>query len=1167
MSQLSDTTALDIEMKMKHKIEKTKVVPTYHVVQELLNAKSKRKECARKAALLKYSVAPDVLSQSLDKLFRTTPHYKELLWGNLFPKNINTLGEGNSHFFKSESIIGDFNWLYFQISKNYKAIAKYVEYRDKIEKSILMGYYDEALYLLDEIKRQNGVSIWYYETKLLINSYSDKENKSLELLTEINKAKKDSKYGFVTFLLSYLYKRSSKTYSAYAYDAELENKFSLSRTRFQQYRNNYYLLRLNFFKTYQKHDLTSALIMEATNSLIDRYNLFLNVIKAYYAIEKNELIRGMLSTIAFKFYKKTSDRQLSGIVAHKNIKKVNHSYYNNDYIGVLDSYYQGEYIDCCDRCKRFINSSIVYFDILKIYCRCLIALKKTYLPICTNIDSIANQIAKHLYEAMTNSENVKALNSLYQISKNLYGLNIANGLCYYLTEKKNESDDYLKYLSLDCFDPMYCYLYNSNSEKSNYLEAGLEQLGNHKVITYQSSRNSEDVAKAEGIVKHIIDIDGAKISFKNEDYVTALSLWQTVLQENSTILPIVQCAIDYIFKCYIKLNRKQDAITFFVDNYLKGKAFVNQISAEDFVDTLYKEKYRKGVKNSLDLQLFVFLNASEDEKKSALLERYCSYKDVEKVSDLITELEDELKKDPEKVELYLYILASEDILRHMLYITSTKYMLEEQQKIAQFLTTLKTSPHIKEYFNLNQEILDSMIVYQNIRKIDESKIYVNQHALLKYEFAEYEGLYNQFSIQLENSGSMNTLYIVNTNYENTDNSSQDESIIHAKVKFTNKAFIDSACQVFTVIRDKFLFSKFGLKTYLSTRIRHGVFEGVLRSGYDELHLLLTTVNNKYKPITFWKNRYGLKDSEQNELMRILEKFSRGVNFAIDKFKEESLQIKTNDDEKGMFDFRLTPDDMCYATVFAKTKAKDYNQFCFLLMEYMLQMANGSLINIRKEINETLKSTFTTLVETLSQDIMCFSDRHFFNDLNNAVNSARTDAVKKMAHVEKWFYLQDAKFEDFSLVKQMEAVWQITSKMFPNIDVEMRVSPLDKEIIIKSEYVIHISDMLTIFYNNMFCYSKIEPHRYFETILEQPEDGKVTISFINDISESEENLNNKFKEMLNMDSRLQMEGKSGLVKVKKIIKAELGCEENRLEINAENGKCIARVIINIKDICV
>lgn len=1150
---------------MKHRIEKTKKVPTYHVIQEILNARYDKKECARKAALLKYSVASEVISQSLGTLFKITPHYKELLWGNLFPMSINDLGEGNYFFFKSESIIGDFNWLYIQISKYSKEIADYVEYRDNIEKSILIGYYDDAIQMLDEVRKKYGVSIWYYETKLLIYSYSNKEEKSLELLTEINKAKKETKHGFVTFLLSYLYKRSAKTYSAFAYDAELEKKFRVNRTRFQQYRYSYYLLRLNYYRTYQTQDLSPALIMEATNSLIDRYNMFLYVLKAKFANEKDYRNRNTLSSIAYKFYKKTADKQLSPLVAYENISKVNISYYNKEYIDVLEDYYMGEYTDCCEKCKRYIVSHSPSFDILKIYCRSIIALNRRYISPCTINDCITNQITRWLYDAMTKSDNENALNSLYQINKNLYGLSIANGLNYYLTDKINQSSETLKYLSLDCFDPLFCAIYNGDEDKSKYLDLGFKQLGKYHVMDYQYMRNEEKVTNVSGIVKYIIDIDAAKIAFKQQDNEKALLLWQTVLQENSTILPIVQCAIDYIFKCYVNLDRKQEAITFFVDNYLKGKSLVNQISTEELIDTLYREKYRKGVKNGLDLQLFVFLNASEDEKKSALLERYCNYKDVERVSELINELEQELQKNQDKVELYLYILASEDILRHMLYITSTKYMLEEQQKIAQYLTTFKNSPRIQEYINLNQEILDCMIVYQNIRKIDESKIYVNQPALLKYEFAEYEGLYNQFTLQLKNSGSTNSYVIVNTNYD-TKERNTDGSIIHAEVKFTNKAFIDSACQMFTVIRDKFLFSKFGLKTYLSTRIRHGVFEGVLRSGYDELHLLLTTVNNRYRPISYWQNKYGLKDIEQSGLMKILEKFSRGVNIAIDSFKEEALQIKTNDEEKGMFDFRLSPDDMCYATVLAKTKAEDYNQFCYILMDYMLQMANRSLVNIRKEIDGKLKSVFTALVDNLSQDIMTFSERHFFKDLNNAVNSARTDAVKKMAHVEKWFYLQNAKFEDFSLIKQMEAVWQITSKMFPNINVDLKVTAPENEITIKSEYVIHISDMLTIFYNNMFCYSKVESHRQFETILERTGDD-VRITFVNDINENEDSLNIKFQEMLKMDSRLQMEGKSGLVKVKKIIKAELGCEENMLEIRAEKGKCIANVTINIKDICV
>ena len=68
-------------------------------------------------------------------------------------------------------------------------------------KTVISGYYDEALSILEKAKYRFGVSIWYYETKLLIYSYSGNEQKSLELLTEVNKAKKDAKHGFVTFLV------------------------------------------------------------------------------------------------------------------------------------------------------------------------------------------------------------------------------------------------------------------------------------------------------------------------------------------------------------------------------------------------------------------------------------------------------------------------------------------------------------------------------------------------------------------------------------------------------------------------------------------------------------------------------------------------------------------------------------------------------------------------------------------------------------------------------------------------------------------------------------------------------------------------------------------------------------------------------------------------------
>ena len=108
------------------------------------------------------------------------------------------------------------------------------------------------------------------------------------------------------------------------------------------------------------------------------------------------------------------------------------------------------------------------------------------------------------------------------------------------------------------------------------------------------------------------------------------------------------------------------------------------------------------------------------------------------------------------------------------------------------------------------------------------------------------------------------------------------------------------------------------------------------------------------------------------------------------------------------------------------------------------------------------------------------------------------------------------------------------------------------------------DILTIFFNNMFSYCRPKRQRQF-SISAKLEGDLMHLHFENEIKEDEEMLNKKFEEMLSSYNRLQTEGRSGLVKVRKIIKYDLGCEDNELQIVAENGFCKTDVFINIKDL--
>ena len=1140
---------------MKH----LKKIPTYQIKQIFLNTRLVQKDCAKAASKLKNSIDCTILAQSLLNLFKTTPAYIRMVWGNLFPKSIEELGDGNGYFFKPESLINEINWIYIQISKNKHKLKFYVNRRNAIERLILLAQYDEAMALLEESVKELGYSIWYFETKMLIYSYSGKEESIYKMISEINEKKKDTKTGFVPFLLHYLFKRCSKTYSAFNYDAELASKFKMNRNDFQKERFNYYLFRLNFYKHYGIKDLSATLIMESTNSLIDRYNILLFTLKASFS--STVATRQTFANIAVRTYRHTQDNLLIPFVAYTKQKNINKSYFDAEFLQILDLYYTGSYRDVLSLCKRYVKNKPSNFDVVKIYCRSLIFLRNGYSPICIGGNSILNDMTHLIFSIMNEKDNDAYIFQLYDLNKNIYGFSIACGLDYFIKEERNEKyDDILRFLSLEQFDPLFTNLWDDDKDKLQYLQMGKKYLKDSKAISYQTGRVIRRISDDTTIASYIRNIDNAKVTYDKGNYGESIKQWQNILLQNKECLPIAQSAVEYIYNCYLGLGDNQNAIKFYVDQYIDAKVYISRVNTDELIKNLHKAKYKNGVRNTLDLQLFVFLNTFEDEQKACVLERFCAYKDIEEVSRLIDELKDEGNK--EKVELFFYLIASEDILRHMVYVNSTKKMLEEQQKLTQYLSGLKTPNH-NLYDGLNQELLDAMIVYQNIKKMDESKIFANDTSIVKYELKDYTGLYNQYKYQLEISKSVGTLYLVDAT-RTLNTADNDPTIIKANVKLTNKAINDVACQIFDVIRDKFLMSKFGLKTYLSTRIRHGVFEGEIRSGFDRLNLVLSTEHDFYIPTTYWTKNYGLDVKDQQELMKILESFSRGINHLIANFKEEVLQIKLSEKEKGMFDYRVSEDDMCYAVVQADGIAKNYDEFCLYVMQYLLQITEKSLVKVREEVNGSLTNSFKQLIDQLENDIQKLERAHFYEDLKSAVNNARADINGKLTKINNWFHLQDAKFDDFSLSKQIEIVWNVTSKMYPNILCNVKGNADEIDIIIKSSYYIHISDMLTIFYNNMFSYSKQVYCRTF--VIETYVVGnKVQIHLENDIKESEDLLNAKFKEMLSSYSRLQLEGMSGLVKVKKIIKYDLGCEANEVQIKAENGKCLVDVFIDLTDL--
>lgn len=1083
----------------------------------------------------------------------------------MIPKRIEDLGTGwNRFFYKPQSVDVEINWVLQCLKKHGSTLRKFVLLRDKVEKYILIGEYLKAEEVLEESLKTIGYTVWYYEMKLTMAGLQNDLSKSIETVSNFNTIHKDIKRGIVPILLSKILSRSQRSVPSYEYDAELYSRYKKNRTEFQNDRYIYYLFRLNYYQNYNIDDLSVTLMMESLNSVIDRYILMNYVLRSY--IIKDIKNRETVSDFASILYSITSDRCWIPYILAKPYKDLPEGYYDKSFISILDKYYTGEYDEAIVECKSYLLEKPYNFDVLKLYCRALLFKNNGFRPVIDSADSVLNEVARLVYSIMTEQDNAASIDLLYQRSKNLYGLSFACGLDYYIKEEKKwEKDPWLHLSTMTCFDPFFQNAYKDNKEKLAYLDWGLKHDKGSIVIPYQKRRIEKLTTNESMVVPYIREVDNAKITFENKEYEKAIKLWDLIIEKNSEYIPTVQTAVEYTFMSYINMGvaNRQKAIRFYVDKYIGNKAFVSKVDTKQFMIDIKNSRY-EGLKNDIDFLIFVFLNAENYPQKQFVLESYCKYENVMYPSELFPKLK---RKDPQKIELFLYLLVTDDLLYHHYKLKSTLDVLDEKIKIASYLKS--NFPDNTLYANMCTELMHEIVAYRGMKKMDDSKIFVNEDAIMKYELCKIDDLYDRLKKQAALFRS-NRVFVLVNGADFSHNNAAD--LIDDIATYSNNAIEEVALQIFNVIRYAFLKSRFGLGTYLSTRIRHGVFEGELRSDFERLNLILSQSGRQYISSDYWSVEYSLDQNMRENLYKAQVKFSENIDSLISSFKDSVIQIRVDEyDEKiGEFDYRVSTKELCDRLMDIEYKTQDKESFCKGVMAYLWEITEKCLTVIRERICNELKPK---IFEHLQDLELCFDTLSGHNtlreDLKTAVNNARAALTNKLTKVENWFHRQETKFENFDIENHIRMTMEQASRYYQDINFNMEVKIVSLPAQIRSEYSSSMFDLFFIFLTNMLKYSKNTKVRNFQINSQMINNDVIKISLINELKNGtkEDELNLIFEKKMNDITKLQQEGGSGLVKAMTIVKYDFGNTNNTFIIKATEGKCIVDILFNIKEMLV
>lgn len=1127
----------------------------HHAISKILSSPQK------KDALHFFKNALDykILCQLADGLANTVKPFNFTFYGNPTPKTIEELGKGDS-LYKPKSVESEIKWMLLSVRKFSKELSLFLIQKAEFEKYFLLGNYSKAESVLDSVLNEIGYSLWYIESKFLLLEYQNKSEEQKEFLSEINQANKKGMIGTIAQFLSF---RTERNLSAYKYDSDISYIFRINKNKFENDTREYYSFRLNFYENYNLSDYSAIVLFENHNSIVDRYLLLRDILKV---LSLNETQREFVYTKSRYIFRKTNDKNLLPLLYLFNSKTKVKEYYQEKHLRVLDLYYSGFYEEAIVESAEYLLENPSNFDLIVIHTMSHINLKKGLSNLTEEPKSLINHISRKVFELLSsNTVQGDLIYNLYQVNKNILSFDIAPGLDYFLKKEQNfQVTRNLKLISINCFDPYFASLYSKPDSAKEYLNIALESFPNSISIRHRINYINDKLTDESKISKELYSIDKAKILFNQKKYSDSISEWAVILNIFSDNAPIIQTALKYWFDCLLQLEQYNEAIRLFVENFISNPNSVSKINSNDLLEILRKVRY-KGVKRTIDLPIFVSLNSHDDTEKSFILEQYCKIFGKTKPSELF---ELTLDSEPNKVELFYDTVCSSETLKHSIYLNTTVELLSERLHIINHLIE-KFPTHKKNYQEEMNLISNELIIYEGTQKLEESKIYANDQAIINYELNDIEGLFNRYKTIYKLSLKDKKILVITKNSYALFKFDGKEKYNETEVKYSDSALLEVFHELFDSILDKYLFSKFGIVAYLSTRIRHGVLLGEIRPVIDKQNLILSRIGNtdNYEESKFWNQpNHRLSVSQKAKLHDILSRFSLRVDTMIEEIIRQRIQIKiSGKNPDGLFNLEFDKDELYqYANELAgETDVKVFSQ---KVIDLIWSRTDANLAVIREYFDDEVKNKFSDELNKLDMELKTeFSNAQLPQIFTNLIEC--TNIIEnKISKISSWFRRSGSSIDDFDIKRVFDIVWSNTEKCYPRTfaecSIKLAVNPK-----IKSNYYIHFTDLFRIFLDNMFKNGEFRNGKKPFSFATSINEGGILFSFTNYRKSGELDIPLKIIDgKPEIDTiKLVEENKSGISKSIKIVKYDLGNENNFIHIVDDPEKFIIEAVINVDNL--
>ncbi|WP_449758618.1 hypothetical protein [Erwinia persicina] len=480
------------------------------------------------------------------------------------------------------------------------------------------------------------------------------------------------------------------------------------------------------------------------------------------------------------------------------------------------------------------------------------------------------------------------------------------------------------------------------------------------------------------------------------------------LIKNTKLLLTDIIFVNLTIKSLIRKSSFTEAFKFSVDSYLNNKNYIDILPLEELVKDrkwIFYQKLDNYCDAAIIISLYLQSNNTDDKQKFNM--KACCQTFINENNVSYHHLLDlkHFKNDEKRAMEFLSKVCTPEILEiDTPRYKSARSVLDERIRVCEKTLNISFNKKIEDEL---LEIKRKIAVSDGLKTADTRGITVDFKGFSIIASKKIKDNYLRYRAFLDAGINKEVVYSVEGN----------NSLIYNPNQESDQIVIGLLSEISYIFLSH---HEYGLDYYLSMRIRHGRFIGILR-GPLEQRKLITKYSSElgmYAKNSYWSEIYEnmLSNTDMEKLQRELSLFSTSFDNLIKKFIDEKIQIKNEKKPNGLYTIPVTT-NLLEITKKTIKDSMDFDSFLKNMFDaFLLHIESCSREVqriIKKELKHNIREIIMTLYQNVSKTIPARHQNRVINNIFDELNHLRKDIDSSINNILNWFETSTYEKQDIS----------------------------------------------------------------------------------------------------------------------------------------------------------